>query len=358
MRTQDNLGIDLKKLSNIVSKRLNRKIEFVGAEKIESVSYHSHGFKLRAKNGSFYFVKKIKSHGMGFEFPERKLFSYLTGHGMAFRSGLDPKSIGVVIANKNDSLMMPKIDEQTNFYQIQEFKNLGTQYFTLLKQRHAKKKVDNGDLNELHQIADAAAKIHSQKHPSNNPEILKAVYNDSLRSALGNPELTLMILNDYFFGKNDRIMPYRKQPHYVGLMINQINLWKDRSDRLRALHGDFGILNIFFDDKGKISVIDHSRFPWGDPGFDIGWLMAQYLWLYHINKNPYYKGLGENFLKMYEKKTGDKEIRQAMGLAHGIMGLILICPRFYPNLDPKRAKKFFDNVIKIMKDNKFSWAKI
>ena len=115
------------------------------------------------------------------------------------------------------------------------------------------------------------------------------------------------------------------------------------------------IYYLFFKKDGSISVIDYSRIPWGDPGIDVGWWLSQYLWLYHETKNEYFKKLGEEFLNMYVQKSGDKEIRQAVSLTLGLMGVIYVSPRLCPNLDIKIGKKFFENILEIMKKNQFVW---
>ncbi|MFH2232579.1 MAG: phosphotransferase, partial [Patescibacteria group bacterium] len=145
--------------------------------------------------------------------------------------------------------------------------------------------------------------------------------------------------------------------NYIGLMLNLIHKWKDRCDRLVALHGDFWGTNLFFKKDGSIWVIDYSRIPWGDRGIDIGWWLSQYLWFYHETQNEYFKELGEKFLDMYEKKSGDKEIRRAVSLALGLMGIIYISPRFYPDLNMEIGKKFFYNILEILNVNQFVWKK-
>ena len=44
--------------------------------------FHSDGYKVTTDNGECYFLKKVKSEDMGYEFPERKLMSLLVSHSM------------------------------------------------------------------------------------------------------------------------------------------------------------------------------------------------------------------------------------------------------------------------------------
>lgn len=344
--------IDLQKISSLISQKLGKKIEIIGIEKIGS-GYHSDGFKLTAKDGHNFFLKRVKSHDLGFEIPERKVMSLLISNGMYHRSNLPPQPIGVILDNGNEAGIIPEVNEGTAIYHVQEFQPDGVSYWFSLQERKQKTKVDETDLAELEKITDYINKIHQVKHPARDIERLKSVYNDGLRNVLISPELTVMLLHD--FTDSHQLLPAKEHGNYVGLMLNLIHKWKDRHDRLVALHGDFWGANLFFKKDGSIWVIDYSRIPWGDRGVDIGWWLSQYLWFYHETKNLYFKELGEKFLDVYAKKSGDKEIRQAVSLVLGLMGIIFISPRFYPDLNMEIGKRFFDNILEILRGNQFVW---
>lgn len=344
--------IDLQKISSLISQKLGKNIEIVSIEKIGS-GYHSDGFKLTAKDGHTFFLKRVKSHDLGFEIAERKVMSLLISNGMYRRSNLQPQPIGVILDNGNEAGIIPEVNEETKIYHVQEFQPEGVSYWSSLQERKQKTKIDETDLVELEKITDYINKIHQVKHPSKDIERLKSVYNDGLRSVLTSPELTVMLLHD--FTDTHQLLPVREHGNYVGLMLNLIYKWKDRHDRLVALHGDFWGANLFFKKDGSIWVIDYSRIPWGDGGVDIGYWLSQYLWFYHETKNPYFKELGEKFLDMYVEKSDDKEIRQAVSLVLGLMGIIFISPRFYPDLNMEVGKRFFDNILEILRGNQFVW---
>lgn len=348
--------INLQKISKLISKKLNQEINIVNIEKIGS-GYHSDGFKLSTNRGKGYFLKKVKSYDLGFEFPERKVSSLLVSNGMAERSNLKPCPIGVVLSNQDEINILPEINEETEIYHIQEFEKEAKSYWDLLqdKKNKNKNKIDKQDLDELKKVVDYIISIHKIKHPSQNKEQLNAIYNDSLRNVLTHPELTLMLMYD--FPKDFKILDLNKQKEYIGLMYETMKKWQNRSDRLMALHGDFWGANLFFKENGDTWVIDYSRIPWGDPGVDIGWWLAQYLWLYHETNKEYFKELGENFLKLYENKTGDKEIRKALILTLGCHGIVYTAPKFFPNLNLKLGEKFLNNIIQILKGGELIWKK-
>jgi len=346
-------GVDLQKISLVISRKIGKSIEVVGMDKVGS-GYHSDGFKLTTKGGHNFFLKQIKSNNLGFEIPERRLSSLLISNNMCHRSQVKPQSIGVILENQDEFEIIPEINEKTVIYNVQEFQSDGVSYWSLLQDRKYKLKVDEDDLVELKKINDYINKIHKIKHPYKDIGLLKSVYNDGLRSILINPELTVTLLQD--FTDSHQILPTKEHGNYVGLMLNLIYKWKDRYDRLVALHGDFWGTNLFFKKNGSIWVIDYSRIPWGDRGIDIACWLSQYLWFYHETKNPYFKELGEFFLDIYVEKSGDKEIRQAVSLMLGLMGVIYISPRFYPDLNIEAGKRFFDNILEILKSNQFVWT--
>ena len=335
--------------------------KFGNAFSIQSIEktgsgYHSDGFKITTKDQVF-FMKKFKSHDLGFAYPERKVFSLLVSQAMGKRSSQKPSPLGVVLVNKKEgkkkAMILPEIRDDTEIYHIQEFASGGDSYYSMLQKRKEKLEVDATDHKEIDKIVSYLASLHAQKYPSSDSSRLKEMYNDGIRSVLSNPELTLMLLHD--FDEHSPLLDRNAQKEYLGLMYDVIHRWKNRSDRLCALHGDFWGTNFFLREDGSTWVADYSRIPWADPGIDVGWWLAQYLWFYHETRNPYFKELGELFLQQYERKTGDKEIRSAVALAFGFLGLVYIFPKFYPQLDIELGKRFIAHVMNILDKGRFTW---
>ncbi|MFH1500946.1 MAG: phosphotransferase [archaeon] len=347
-------GIDINKFQEVLSKELGEDLVVTGLEKVGE-GYHSDGFKLLTNKGEF-FIKKVKSEDFGFELPERKIYSLLLSEGMARRANANPKMIGVLVGNDGEIEKLPTVNSQTEIYHIQAFGGKGKSYLEILQEKKYKQKIDEKDTEEIQKLVDFIAKVHSLKHPSSDGGKLKAVYNDCLRNVISNPELTMVLLQDF---PNDHVVfPLEAQKNYLALMYDLISRFKDRSERLTALHGDFWGANCFFSENEELFVVDYSRMPWGDPGIDIGWFVCQYLWLYHETKNEYFKELGELFLKKYEEKTGDKEIREGMSLIMGLQGVIYLLPKFYPNRDKEVSEMFMQNIVDIMKAGRFKWNRI
>jgi Phosphotransferase enzyme family len=343
---------DQEKISALIAARLGRRFDIIKIEDAGS-GYHSNGYKITSAQGEALFLKRVKSNDFGFEIPERRLSSFLVSHGMAARSGLDPQPVGVIVKNTKESMMIPDVNEGVEIYHIQNFESDGVSYWKLLQSKKEKTKVDATDIVELEKVIDFISSVHALKHPTADEAHKKAVYNDSLRSVLTHPELAITLLQG--FTKDHPILPTKDHEWYVGRMLDVIHEWKDRSERLTALHGDFWGSNLFFRKDGSVWVIDYSRIPWGDPGIDIGWWLASYLWFYHETQNPYFKALGEKFLDLYVQKTHDPEIREATALVMGLMGIIFTTTQFHTDLNIPVAKRFIKVIKKILKEKKFVW---
>lgn len=344
--------INLNTFSKLLSEKIGKPVTFTKVEKIGG-GYHSDGFKLSATNGKFYFLKYVRSHDLGFEFPERHIMSLMISNGMGQRAKNDPSPVGVIIQNEHSEIMLPEITDSTKIYHLQEFAGTGTSYSTLLDKNINKKSVDDEDRKQLTAIADALVKIHSVKHLSKNHHKLKAVYDDSLRNMLISPELSLMVLSE--FPVDYKILDLEGQKEIISLMYENIKACMGRYDRLTALHGDFWGANIFFKDDGSLFIIDFSRIPWGDPAIDVGWFTSEYLWYYHLTGNRYFRDLTETWLSIYEKKSNDKEIRKFMPLVVGWIGIVRVYPRWYPNQDVKIATRFINHIKKVLKKKEFIW---
>lgn len=349
--------LDLAKLSKLLSERLRETVEIEQSE-LHASGFRSDGFKLTARDGRVFFLKHIRDTDCmagGFEFPERRISSLLLSHRMAARTSVSPRSFGVWIeSGGQEPYLLPDITEDAAVYQIQEFETKGVAYNVLLKNRSTKDVVDEQDRKELEQIVEYITHVHAIRHPATEEGKALALYNDALNARLANPELTFTFLQK--FDDGDPFLPPAQQGEYIGAMLQNIREWKGRSDRLRALHGDFWSGNVFIRPDTSIWVVDYSFMPWGDPGIDIGHMVADLMWHYHRTKNRYYRDLTEEFLALYEQKTGDREIRRALCLGYGMMGIVFVAPGLIPDSTDLEAKRrFFENTKAILAAGELVW---
>ncbi len=347
---------ELKKISAVVSKRLGRKIFFVSAEALKG-GFQADAYKIISDDGKAFFLKKMKRSGeAGFEMPERHLLSFKVSHGMTKRSGLKPEPIGVIIARGEETVILPELDEEASLYHVQEFADgLGENFWDSLVARKEKKTVDEKDRKEIRAITEILVSIHNTTRPDFSQAVLKSLYNDSLQSILAHPGYFFRFLSD--FGPKHPFLPRSKHGKFVELILFVIYKFENDFERLKVLHGDFWGTNIFYQPDGKVSVVDFSRIPYGEPGIDVGYFTAQFLWFYHDTGNKYFKNLGELFIHNYENQTGDRKIRQSLCLPLGLLTLLYCNQRFHPDNNSASEKSFFNAVVASLKKGKFSWGK-
>jgi hypothetical protein len=345
--------IDLSQVSKALSAKLGSEVEITEIHKIGR-GFHATGYKIVAKDGRAFFIKKVTTNTIGLEHPERKLSSLLVGHNMATRAGQKPKPIGLLIEVDGKMSAFPDIPLDTGVYHVQEFEPEGRSYISLLEGRKDKRTLDEQDHRETSSMTDIIAAIHKIRYASDDPEQVKAMYMDGLRGELVHPELVITFMHQ--LDETHPIIPPNTQGKYLELYLQLIHKWKGRTERLRALHGDLWGANMFLRENGTAWIIDFSRIPWGDPGIDIGRWMGQYVWFYIITRNPYYKELGELFLKTYQEKTGDAEIREAASL--GFMFVGFIYPTYYTQEDLALRKKMFEHACEILKQGRFFWPEL
>jgi thiamine kinase-like enzyme len=347
------IGYIKEELERILSSKLKKIVKIKEIIKI-GTGYHSDGFKISTDDNSKFFLKRIKSQDVGFEFPERKIASLLVSHSMANRikSKGNLNSIGVFVQNEK-ICSLPEINEKSEIYQLQEYGGEGKSYLEILNEKNEKKFVDEVDRLEIDKIIDYIIEIHKIKHLSNDKKILDAVYNDFLRNVIGHPEYILQLFHD-IPGKNIVLSP-EKQGEFLSLMIEYMHYLKNQSYRLRAIHGDFWGANVFFKEDGNIFVIDHSRMPWGDPGFDIGLFFGSFLVKYHSTKNPYFKELGDYFIQKYIDKTGDKKIFDNIIYTLGLIAVIYASPLHVPDISNEARKSVYEHTVKMLKEKRFFW---
>lgn len=344
--------MDKKEISDMLTKTLGKKTIVKDLILVGS-GYHSDGYKVITEDGKSYFIKRIKSHDLGFEFPERKIMSLLVSHSMLKRSDIPPQSLGIAVKNEEIEFL-PEITEATEIYHVQEYGGEGKSYLEMLKEKQNKKEVDKADKEEVDKIVDFIVQIHKNKHPTKDVKRSTAVYNDCLRSVIGNPEYLLQLLHE-IPEDNPLLSPKKQQGEFLSLMLENMHHFKDEPDRLVALHGDFWGANVFFRKDGSMFVIDYSRMPWGDAGFDIGFWMSGYLLGYHLGNKNYFKKLGNYFLEKYIEKTKDKDVRKTMVHSLGLVSAMYASPVWVPGIDPQVRKSFFEHILGMLKKKEFYW---
>jgi aminoglycoside phosphotransferase (APT) family kinase protein len=134
--------------------------------------------------------------------------------------------------------------------------------------------------------------------------------------------------------------------------------WKlrDKTHRLRQVHGDFHPWNILFREGVDFSVLDRSRGEWGEPADDVTCLVLNYLF-FSLQRSGRLEGaferLWRRFWERYLERSGDIELLEVAAPFFAFRGLVMANPVWYPALDAKVRTKLFNFVRNVLEAERF-----
>lgn len=131
---------------------------------------------------------------------------------------------------------------------------------------------------------------------------------------------------------------------------------KDRTHRLRRVHGDFHPWNVLFRSDEDFSLLDRSRGEWGEPADDVTSMALNYVFFSLSSSGSLedaFRGLWDLFWNRYLEKTGDEEILEVNQPFHAWRALVLAHPVWYPNLDPGVRETLFRFIDRVLDEDRF-----
>ncbi|MEX2672551.1 MAG: phosphotransferase [Phycisphaeraceae bacterium] len=126
---------------------------------------------------------------------------------------------------------------------------------------------------------------------------------------------------------------------------------KDRTHRLRQVHGDFHPWNILVQDHGAFYVLDRSRGEWGDAADDVIALTMNYLFMAMQQTGRCEGPLGELFYRFWDRYlagSGDEEMLAVAAPFVAMRGLVMTHPRWYPNVSKEVRRKLMRLVSRVL----------
>jgi aminoglycoside phosphotransferase family enzyme len=131
---------------------------------------------------------------------------------------------------------------------------------------------------------------------------------------------------------------------------------KERTYRLRQVHGDFHPWNILFREGRDFTMLDRSRGEWGDPADDVACLTMNYLF-FSLQRNGRLEGnletLFRRFWERYLEKSGDREVLKVVAPFFAFRGLVMASPLWYPTLPEGVRRKLFAFIRAVLKAETF-----
>ncbi|HET7755475.1 MAG TPA: phosphotransferase [Anaeromyxobacteraceae bacterium] len=120
---------------------------------------------------------------------------------------------------------------------------------------------------------------------------------------------------------------------------------RERTDRLRRIHGDFHPFNILFDEGTRFTPVDASRGSKGDPADDLTALAVNFPFFALEHPAGWRDGTGVLWRELwrgYVARTGDSEVLELAAPYLAWRALVVACPRFYPRLGADSRAKMLE----------------
>lgn len=200
---------------------------------------------------------------------------------------------------------------------------------------------DEGGLSALDRArADALCDYLVEIHRLRGPD--PGLYLRRVRELVGHGECIMGLIDSY-------------PPEYGFIdakLLEEIELrcvswrWrlKERTDRLRQVHGDFHPWNILFRSGTDFTILDRSRGEWGDPADDVACLTMNYLF-FSLQRSGCLEGDFETlffrFWRRYLEMSGDRALPEVVAPFFAFRGLVMASPVWYPNLGEGVRRKLF-----------------
>ncbi|NCN65221.1 MAG: aminoglycoside phosphotransferase family protein [Candidatus Altiarchaeum hamiconexum] len=252
-----------------------------------------------------------------------------------------------VVGESKDALI--SLGNAHEFYLLME-EAKGESYFEDLN-KIFQKGIDDKDREKAKFLAKFLAGIHKKANFSK--EVARSLYRRKIRDTIGHGECLMGVIDIYekenFLGIN-----------LTDIVCKAVERWgkfKDKSERLAVIHGDFHPGNIWFGEdnaegKGRLNltVLDRSRGEYGDAADDISCFIMNYIH-YSIRKygklDNEFKELTKIFTNEYLKQTNDYEIFEVMSVFFAFRSVVVANPLFYKDIDEVKIKllKFGRNVL-------------
>jgi hypothetical protein len=136
---------------------------------------------------------------------------------------------------------------------------------------------------------------------------------------------------------------------------------KDRTHRLKQVHGDFHPWNILFRNGTDFTVLDRSRGEFGDPADDVACLTLNYVF-FSLERSGRLEGAFEElfrrFWTRYLDNSGDAEMLDVVAPFFVFRALVMANPVWYPQLAEKIRRQLFAFSLAVLSEDRFDPAKV
>ena len=289
-------------------------------------------------------VETVRPGPFGHEHMADRAQSLLWAHGAFCALPRHVASLDVGAVRSSGELV--PLGSAEELFMLAEFVD-GHEYADDLLRLRAGGEASSGDLERADALCDYLAGIHSVRGPD------PGLYVRRIRELLGHGECIFGVADSY-------------PTHAV--LLKEIEMkcvewrWKlkERTHRLRQVHGDFHPWNIMFRDGADFSVLDRSRGEWGDAADDVTCLTLNYLF-FSLQRSGKLEGafekLWRRFWERYLERSDDRELLEVAAPFIAFRALVMANPIWYPNLDAAVRAKLFNLIRNALGAERFDPAR-
>ncbi len=217
---------------------------------------------------------------------------------------------------------------------------------------------DGGELTDLDLArADALCDYLVEIHRATGPD--PVLYVRRIRELVGHGECIMGLADSY--GVPDGFITAGLLEHIEHRAVAWRWRLKDRTHRLRQVHGDFHPWNILFREGSDFTVLDRARGEWGDPADDVACLTMNYLFFSLQRSGRLERPFEELFRRFWERyleKSGDREMLDVVAPFFAFRGLVMASPLWYPALSEGVREKLFAFIQAVLDGETFDPSRV
>ena len=239
------------------------------------------------------------------------------------------------------------------FFVLTEFAG-GAPYADDFERIAAAERVEPPDRARAEALADYLAGIHA------TPAVHPSWYRRRLRELTGSGECLAGVADSYPTSAGG-FPDARLLEEVERLALAWRYRLRDRSDRLRTIHGDFHPWNILFREGADFTVLDRSRGALGDPADDVAALSINYIF-YALRTRGGFGGpfaeLFDAFWGRYARRSGDAELPRVIAPHLAFRALVVANPLWYPRESDAVRRSLFRFLLAVLEAPAFEPARI
>jgi len=297
-----------------------------------------------------YVLKTVRPEGLGHDYPPDRAAMFLLAYDTFNTLPGHVKALDVISAGARG---LKSIRGGKEYFLLME-KAEGRNYFSDLESFAGKETLSKEDRGKITTMTDYLARLHSRP-PRGLPLSAKSLYMRKIRDIVGHGECLMGVFDTYPEGT----LPLEEMVEIEQKAVLWRARLKEKAHRLREIHGDFHPGNIRFRGRGrclKMSLLDRSRGPYGEPADDLTALAINFIFfsLMHFEdvRGPYLEAL-QVFFDEYLEKTNDREILGVLAPFFAFRGAVVANPVFYPDFHPAKRRLIFNFMLNALSSDIF-----